>query len=199
MSSTPGPGRLHRLRWTTPDPAAVADRLRRHGIETRDDVVALGPLTIRLVAGPADRLAVDDEPRHLDGVVVARGWSVLAVAWATVDVERAAAETEAVPGDRRLRDATLGGSVVLVGGLPVAVALLEPDTEGRLAAMLARHGEGPIGIYALHAAPADAVFRDQGPFGRQRLLALSSAPWAPLVLHVEPPRSGVAAAATIRS
>lgn len=174
------------------------DRLRREGIEPHGGVLALGPLVFRIVAGPTDQLAVDDAPADHEGAAVAPGWAALAIAWATVDVARAVAGIGALPVDRRPRDATLGASVTLVPGRPVPVALLEPDTEGRLAAMLARHGEGPVGVYAVRAAEPGAVFGDPGPFGPQRLLARATAPWAPVLLQVEPPRSGVAGTATIR-
>lgn len=195
-------GALQRLRWQTPEPAALADRLRRAGIEPRDDAFALGPLVVRLVAGPSDRLAVDDSGvEGVEGVgrvAPVPGWAALAIAWATVDLERVVAQLGAGPVDRRPRDATLGASVTLVPGRPITFAILEPDTEGRLAAMLARYGEGPVGVYVVRAGMRDAVFGDPGPFGPQRLLAVSASPWAPALLQVEPPRSGVDATATIR-
>lgn len=198
MASLRATPALHRLRWSTPDPAALADRLRREGIEPWGDVFALGPLVIRLVAGATDRLVVDDDPGRGESVGVSPGWATLAVAWATVDLDRAAARLGAAPADRRPRDATLGASAVLVPGWPVAVALLEPDTEGRLAAMLARHGEGPVGAYAVRASPPETTFGDRGPFGPQRLFAASGPPWSPVLLRVQPPRTGAVPAATIR-
>jgi len=188
---------VHGLRWTSPDPAALAERLRRDGIGARDDAFRLGPLVVRLVAGGADRWVADggagsgepDPP-------ASAGWVVLALAWATVDAGRAAADL-GLAVDPRPRDAALGASVVLVPGLPVPTALLEPDIEGRLAAMLARHGEGPVGLYAVRAGPSVGDFPERGPFGPQRLLVFSPAPWAPVILQVEPMRSARPSAATI--
>ena len=199
MHSTGAVLALQRLQWRTPEPAALMDNLRREGIEPHGDVFALGPLVIRVAAGSTNQLAVDDELADLEGASAAPGWAALAIAWATVDLERVVAEIGAGPVDRRPRDATLGASVVLVRRRPVPVALLEPDTEGRLAAMLARHGEGPVGVYAVRAGVPDAVFGDAGPFGPQRLLAIAMSPWAPALIQVEPPRSERAPPATIPS
>jgi len=68
--------------------------------------------------------------------------------WATVDLDRAEEEVgKAVTVDLRFADADrsrlLGGRcrrALMPGG--EWIVLLEPDTEGRLAAFLARHGEG---------------------------------------------------------
>ena len=75
---------------------------------------------------------------------------VLAVIWATVDLERALGDRTAAPGDRTAvpDDTLLGARVVLVAeadGRMIAIA--EPSTEGRLAGTLARNGEGPAGWY----------------------------------------------------
>jgi hypothetical protein len=52
-----------------------------------------------------------------------------------------------------------------------AVVILEPSTEGRLAAFLARHGEGPAAIWFLADGGAiGEVWVDRlGPFGPERL------------------------------
>lgn len=138
--------------------------------------------------------------------LAARGYggALLGIGLATIDAERAAAELDGepraeawVPG---ARDALLGaratiqsiaiparhggGSTRIAGDLrlPVrlAIVLLEPDTEGRLASFLARHGEGVAAAYVRPArpapdppAPARGVSRDRpapGPLGPGRLL-----------------------------
>ncbi len=108
----------------------------------------------------------------------------LAVGWATVDLDRAARELAVAlrPGDRfapapdcailgarcrvgRARDASAAGAPVLI--------LLEPSTEGRLAATLARHGEGWCATWG----PDEDADEDPapnllpGPLGPERLLA----------------------------
>jgi hypothetical protein len=68
----------------------------------------------------------------------------------TVDLERRLEEI-GQDGDavgRAVDDTLLGARVVLIDGdRPPAIALAEPTTEGRLAAALARRGEGRIGEY----------------------------------------------------
>ena len=76
----------------------------------------------------------------------------LAAIWATVDLERTlrdlGEETRDALGDAA-SDAHLGALVVLLPARPghPALAIAEPATEGRLAATLARHGEGLVGRY----------------------------------------------------
>jgi len=121
----------------------------------------------------------------------------LAVIWATVDLERVLRELGLEPGlaASTVDDPLLGGRVLdldepvpaasgTVVGLAGArrIALAEPSTEGRLAAFLARHGEGPAGRYvgvaldlaaiATRAATAGmAVSRPAaGPFGPEVLV-----------------------------
>lgn len=107
--------------------------------------------------------------------VVGRGW-------ATVDLERAAAELadRLAPGagfEVAARSALLGARCLrgrarsdgVIGGW---IVLLEPDTEGRLAGYLARFGEGWAATWTV---PAD-VTGDQrlrwagGPLGDERLV-----------------------------
>ena len=114
---------------------------------------------------------------------------LVAVGWATVELDRAEADlrvdlvTAFEPANR---DALLGASVRRSKGTEPEVLLLEPDTEGRMAGALARHGEGPIALYLrveAHAPrPADVVTRPgTGPLGPERLV-LGDSPWGPFVL-----------------
>jgi hypothetical protein len=107
---------------------------------------------------------------------------------ATVDLDRAAdalaAETS---GDLRAVDLPpddlLGATCRLVPAPGAMVVLLEPNTEGRLAASLVRFDEGPVALYcryhsgsldqAAHAAARVGIplsHEAGGPFGRQRLV-----------------------------
>ena len=81
--------------------------------------------------------------------------------WATVELERALADLGAEPTRvaAAIGDPLLGARVVLVtadDGSP-DIALAEPSTEGRLAATLARHDEGPAGRYVVAPAGLEAV------------------------------------------
>ncbi len=91
---------------------------------------------------------------------------VLGVGWATVDLDRAVGDLAASQGiaadagpDRP--DAILGArwrSFTDLAGT-IALVVLEPSTEGRLAAALARRDEGPAVLYRGPAAgPAGASF-----------------------------------------
>jgi hypothetical protein len=110
---------------------------------------------------------------------------VLAVIWATVDRDRVLADLD-VAAERLAEDPHLGASVGLVrpaDGDPIAI--LEPVTEGRLAATLARHGEGPAGEYVEAPLPLETIGGAaaaaglvvsrpaDGPFGRSVLVVPS--------------------------
>ncbi|MEX2183626.1 MAG: hypothetical protein WEC14_04220 [Chloroflexota bacterium] len=111
---------------------------------------------------------------------------VLAMGWATVDTDRAVVEMAHLlrPGsDFRIaapcqhlgarcwigvaRDDTPDGVGLIV--------ILEPSTEGRLAATLARHGEGWCATWEVAGAARDdptarASVRRDGPLGLERLV-----------------------------
>jgi hypothetical protein len=97
--------------------------------------------------------------------------------WATVELERAAQAVLPVPTPSS--DELLGAKTVVVGlERGRRVVLLEPSTEGPLAAALARHGEGwiaaylrapePPAGYALRAAGFSLSPEAPGPLGLQR-------------------------------
>jgi hypothetical protein len=123
---------------------------------------------------------------------------VLAVIWATVDAERAIAGI-GIPAVKLADDRLLGATVRLVRPPGAdAIALLEPLTEGRIAATLARNGEGPAGRYvaiadslASVAARAEAaglaLSRPEiGPFGRSVLVIAATRAGPHLVLVDRP-------------
>lgn len=107
----------------------------------------------------------------------------IAVGWATVELDRAARELAGhlVPGG----GFTNGSSSIALGartrigrtGLPdgrvVWLVLMEPETEGILAATLARADEGWAAIWAQAGSaivpPAVSVARP-GPFGMERIV-----------------------------
>ena len=133
--------------------------------------------------GPARRLvAALEQSRQA-------GRRVIAIGWATVELDRAAREIATdldhlsdpfVPaaGSQALGAFSRVGRELLPGG--VAVVLLEPSTEGRLAERLARSGEGPAAAWL--AAPEDldpdvsAGRVTDGPFGPERRLASDGGP-----------------------
>ncbi len=128
---------------------------------------ALGDALVRLLAAV--------EPRKTVG------------GWATVELDRAEVEvaTAVAPrGDHRVEPAAdervLGARCEFLRFSDAReILLLEPSTEGRLAAALARHGEGRLVLYLLvdAGAPERArragftlTSRGRGPFGPQRLV-----------------------------
>ncbi|MBA2299580.1 MAG: hypothetical protein H0W22_02285 [Chloroflexi bacterium] len=130
----------------------------------------------------------------------------LAVGWATVELERAARELShlLVPGSA-FTDApssAILGARCRVGPAGehtgLRIVLLEPETEGRLAATLARRGEGWSAMWEasgvvseppgpVTAPPRPAVSaRRPGPLGRERLVP-GAGPAAPHRLLVDVP------------
>ena len=120
----------------------------------------------------------DDEVRFGSGGFFT--WPVVALIWRTVDVERTV-DAMGLAAEAIDDDDVLGARGLLVrppDGPPVAV--LEPSTEGRLAAALARDDEGESGFYFAPAGgPDDAseagftlIAEGRGPFGRSALVAL---------------------------
>jgi len=71
---------------------------------------------------------------------------IVAVGWGTVDVERTLHDL-GHSADAPARDDPLGAKGVLISEGDQAILVLEPVTEGRLAACLARHGEGICALY----------------------------------------------------
>jgi len=123
---------------------------------------------------------------------------VLAVIWATVDRDRVVADL-GLPVESLADDPSLGASVGLVRPAGVnPIAILEPLTEGRLAATLARTGEGPAGEYVEAPVGLDAIRKAatradlligrpaDGPFGRS-VLVLSGPVGGPHLVLVERP------------
>jgi hypothetical protein len=122
------------------------------------------------------------------------------IGWATVELDRGARElSDAGPFDDAPRDTALGASA---RRSPSArrdrsvILLLEPDTEGPLAAALARFGEGVLAVYL---GPLDRADVDDtpglgpsrpGPLGPTRLV-IGRPSWGPhvLVLAGVAPRS----------
>lgn len=128
------------------------------------------------------------------------GLRLAGIGWATVELERGAEELFEALKEAGMpepnwapasRDAVLGGSAWVAGGDDgrPAIVLLEPDTEGRLAATLARFGEGVAAVY-LEATgdgvvePARVGRSSAGPLGRSRII-LARPAWGPHVIVME--------------
>jgi hypothetical protein len=193
--------------WTVSDPGAVgvtlADRLRLPRPDMDAEAVGFelrGGLLRFVRPEPASRAPLDERLE-----VASTAWQppaggtarieLLGIGWSTVELDRAAgsvgvtlgidpgafapATDDGWLGARTRRAASPDGLVVV---------LLEPTTEGRLAAALARLGEGPIALYLGLPGPASGTVRP-GPLGASTLVH-AARPWGPYVF-------GVASAATI--
>lgn len=121
----------------------------------------------------------------LDGSLVDRG--LVAVGWATVDLERSIEDARADAASAwapAVRDGILGArsarrpDPATIDG--VELVLLEPDTEGLLAATLARFGEGL----------AVAWFEPDPPGARRSRSAIGGTPFGPGRLVTGGPRWG---------
>jgi hypothetical protein len=183
--------KVARLRWQAGDPVALSAGLRlRLGIGRATGTGRAADAGTRFMLGddvlevvPWRREGEGDEPRGDGRLVFEPVFEELAagvdgaddpgapallmlagVAWATVDLDRAADELGPwlLPAD----DGTVDGDEPLLGArtrcrrttaLPGSVIVLaEPSTEGRLAASLARDGEGPCAVYLHPAEGLDA-------------------------------------------
>jgi hypothetical protein len=137
------------------------------------------------------------------------GLPIVGIGWATVELERAAEDLDAAfvragmpkpawsPGPR---DDLLGASAWVSHEWwptwgpdePPSIVLLEPDTEGRVAATLARFGEGVGAVYvaprpddeASRADPARLGRPAAGPLGAGRLV-LARPAWGPNVIVLD--------------
>jgi GNAT superfamily N-acetyltransferase len=141
------------------------------------------------------------------------GAPLIALGWATVDLDRAATElaTQGEVDASRLPpspdDDALGAFARRLDLPDGTLLLLEPRTEGRLAAALARYGEGAIAAYIAEESPGAGASAASGELaadtGRGRLLAPTADPlggrsrlvrprypWGPFVLYHQPMTTG---------
>ena len=117
------------------------------------------------------------------------GATLIGIGWATVDLDRAAVELGIEALDVA-PDEALGAQCRAIDGPGgVVFVLLEPSTEGRLAATLARWGEGPsVTWWAVPAVDRRATTSGtSGPLGVVRLLRDGGrdGPWR--FLRAQPP------------
>jgi hypothetical protein len=225
------PMRWARLTWQVAEPeawaAALAHRLDVVASATGRGVwrLDLGGEPLDIVPwrreGPADapspegRLAF--EPIAGGGPAPERtpdaSLTLVGVAWSTVELDRAEADLEpwllatdpALGDGDAASDPHLGARVRCrrAVALPGEVLVLaEPSTEGRLAASLARDGEGPCALYLAPSGPlatwavaarargVTVSARREGPLGPAVLLA-GRIVAGPHLLVIDPPATGL--------
>lgn len=107
---------------------------------------------------------------------------LLGVGWATVDLERTLEGMGGGEPMALLEEPLLGARAVRIDADAAVVLVLEPSTEGPLAAALARRGEGICALYlAADEAPGQA-WRSTALGLPGRLLP--HVPWGPFVIEV---------------
>ena len=113
---------------------------------------------------------------------------VVGLGWATVDTERTVAEARATRWGPATREDAIGASAIVTRIGDIALVVLEPDTEARLAASLARFGEGLCLVYVAGGGPGGMVRATA--LGRVGRLRAHAHPWGPYVIAVEDPAPG---------
>ncbi len=180
-----------RIDWrvASPDGAVVA-RLERLGLSLSEGSVSLGPVVLSVVVSEwedVDRLEVGGDAREHaipgpDGVLLS------ALGWATVDAERLAAQLGKPLVGEPQPDPALGATGYRVASASLPLVLLEPATEGRIAAALARLGEGPVALYLdgiTLGAGDDATPLANTGTGRAGRLLRPARPSGPFVVALE--------------
>lgn len=116
---------------------------------------------------------------------------IVAVAWATVDLEAAIA-TASLPFKRVARDRILGGSTAAVRYGPVQLLLEQPEGDGKLSAYLSHYGDGVVALFLERPRflpPSRASERPprplRTPFGRRGWLLGHEWPWGPFLIALE--------------
>ena len=155
----------------------------------------LGELTARLRV-PDPQRALDELARELVPGQIAAGDRIVALAWATPDLDRTMREVP-LPFKRAARDRHLDGKTAAVLYGPAWLLLEAPhDAEhGRVAAFLSRYGQGLAALYLERPRflpPSRASERPprpvRTPFGRRGWLLGHEWPWGPFVIALEQER-----------
>lgn len=182
-----------RVYWRTADPATVLSLLERLGLLVSDGQVQLWPVLLSVVEethGPdLDRLEVGDPaPGPMERSTLG-GPRLAALGWATVDAERLAATLAKPLGDEAHEDPALGAMGYGIASAALPLVLLEPASEGRIAAALARLGEGPVALYLdglTVDAAGDATPPGRTGVGRTGRLIRPARPWGPFIVALQP-------------
>jgi hypothetical protein len=115
------------------------------------------------------------------------------VGWATVDTDRTLEELGGRAGldfGAPVEEPALGATARVAWLGSVAITILEPVTEGRLAAALARRGEGIVCLYLTGEALSGGRPTSLGRPGR---LLPHDRPWGPFVVLLDAPPPSVGA------
>ena len=127
----------------------------------------------------ADRIRASASEAVAAGRMPDGATRLLAIGWATVELDRAVVELAGVlaaPPIHAVASIALGAhcriaSFPLEDGTDLGLAILEPSSEGRLAAALARWDEGPLVAWYAVTTLEGSTQVHPGPFGPERLVA----------------------------
>jgi len=180
-----------RLWWRAGDPAAVTALLEGLGLRVVNGSVALGSIVLSVVVTEnedLDRLEVGDPVSEATDGPGPDGARLAALGWATVDAERLAAALGKPLSDEAHPDPALGATGFGVESASLPLVLLEPSTEGRIAAALARIGEGPVALYldGVTAAEHETVPLSMTGVGRSGRLFRPDRPSGPFIVALPP-------------
>lgn len=180
-----------RVYWRTGDPTRVLAVLKSIGLPVSDGSVPLWPVLLSVVAAEGsdpDRLEVGDPvPGPTEGPPSA-GPRLAALGWATVDPERLAASLGKPLAHEAHEDPALGAIGYGIASATLPLVLLEPATEGRIAAALARLGEGPVALYldgVTVGTADDATPPTRTGTGRIGRLIRPARPWGPFIVALQ--------------
>jgi len=112
---------------------------------------------------------------------------LVGVGWATVDTDRSLRDLVtdgSLTFGPAVSEPALGARARVAWSGSTAILVLEPSTEGRLAAALARRGEGIACLYV--AGPEPTGSTRITALGRPGRILPHDRPWGPYVLLVDP-------------
>lgn len=191
-----------RIDWRASDPDSVMAMLERLGLSLSEGSVWLGPVILVVIAvkgegqdrlevvapgpeptfGPGPDATLPSDPRPNGSKT--NGPRLAALGWATVDAQRLAAALGKTLSDEAHEDPALGATGYRVASASLPLVLLEPASEGRIAAALARLGEGPVALYldGIAAGDEETTPRRMTATGRSGRLLRPTWPSGPYVV-----------------
>ncbi|MFI5225179.1 MAG: hypothetical protein ACHQ3P_00725 [Candidatus Limnocylindrales bacterium] len=184
-----------RLAWPSADRPGLERRLARIGlVPDGDHTLRWTAGSVRLVESAAggERLVLEPGPSTAprmpaDGTSDA-ALELLGVGWGTVELDRAAAEFTMAAFEAAPDDPLLGAFARRSIG-DARLVLLEPNTEGRLSATLAKWGEGPVALYLAGRGP-DRPFAGPASGGAAVVSTAREGPFGPSVILLGGPITG---------
>ncbi len=184
-----------RLAWLSADRPGLERWLARIGlVPDANHTLRWAAGSARLVDSPdgAERLVLEPDPSAAAPAPADRpsdaAFELLGVGWATVEIDRAATEFPMAAFTEAPDDPLLGAFARRSVG-DGRLVMLEPSTEGRLSATLARWGEGLVALY-LASRGDDRPFSGDGNAGTAVVSTVREGPFGPSVILLGGPITG---------